>query len=77
MAGADAEFSGFSLDSRQVEPGSVFLAIAGARVDGHEFAEEVIEVNNEFPTNYSFLFGGARCSCGVAYDPESVKDVLK
>lgn len=42
LAGADAEFSGFSLDSRQVEPGSVFLAIAGARVDGHEFAEEVI-----------------------------------
>ncbi len=45
--------------------------------DKIEFAEEVIEVNNEFPTNYSFLFGGARCSCGVAYDPESVKDVLK
>ena len=30
-------------DSREVEPGSLFVAFAGERVDGHDFAEQVVE----------------------------------
>ncbi|WP_028803196.1 UDP-N-acetylmuramoyl-tripeptide--D-alanyl-D-alanine ligase [Streptomyces sp. 142MFCol3.1] len=30
-------------DSREVESGSLFVAFAGERVDGHDFAEEVVE----------------------------------
>jgi UDP-N-acetylmuramoyl-tripeptide--D-alanyl-D-alanine ligase len=37
-----AEFEGFCLDSRAVEAGSLFLAIAGKRHDGHDHAEEAI-----------------------------------
>lgn len=38
-----AEFSGFATDSRAVEPGKVFLAIKGAKVDGHAFVADVTE----------------------------------
>lgn len=34
------QFADFSWDSRQVTPGSLFLCIRGAQVDGHDFAEE-------------------------------------
>ncbi|MFD0314390.1 UDP-N-acetylmuramoyl-tripeptide--D-alanyl-D-alanine ligase [Streptomyces flavalbus] len=30
-------------DSREVEPGSLFVAFAGERVDGHDFARQVVE----------------------------------
>jgi UDP-N-acetylmuramoyl-tripeptide--D-alanyl-D-alanine ligase len=30
-------------DSREVEPGSLFVAFAGERVDGHDFAQAVVE----------------------------------
>lgn len=42
-----------------------------------EFAEEVIFVNKEFPGAYSLMFGATRCSCGLCFDPDSVKDILK
>jgi UDP-N-acetylmuramoyl-tripeptide--D-alanyl-D-alanine ligase len=32
-----------SSDSRQVEPGGLFVAIAGERVDGHDYARQAIE----------------------------------
>ena len=35
--GSDAVISSFGLDSSQVQPGDLFLAIKGARVDGHDF----------------------------------------
>ncbi len=35
----------------------------------HEFAEEVIHVNTEFPRAYAKLFGPTRCSCGLACTP--------
>lgn len=35
---SDAVVSGLAVDSREVTPGSVFVAIAGERVDGHDFA---------------------------------------
>lgn len=38
----DARITGFATDSRSVKPGDLFLAIKGAKVDGHDFAEEVM-----------------------------------
>ena len=34
----DAELTGVAVDSRLVQPGNLFVAIRGARVDGHDFA---------------------------------------
>jgi UDP-N-acetylmuramoyl-tripeptide--D-alanyl-D-alanine ligase len=43
-AGASAEgaasLSGVAVDSRNVQPGDLFVAIRGARVDGHDFARD-------------------------------------
>ncbi len=38
-----ATFAGFSLDSREVPPGSLFIAIRGANVDGHAFAGDALK----------------------------------
>ncbi len=35
--GADVSFTGASADSRGVRPGELFIALRGARVDGHDF----------------------------------------
>ena len=40
---ADARFSGISIDSRTVAPGALFVAIAGDRFDGHDFARAAVE----------------------------------
>ncbi|MFQ6046183.1 MAG: UDP-N-acetylmuramoyl-tripeptide--D-alanyl-D-alanine ligase [Gemmatimonadales bacterium] len=39
-ATAEAEFSSISTDTRTLEPGALFVALAGERFDGHEFLEE-------------------------------------
>jgi UDP-N-acetylmuramoyl-tripeptide--D-alanyl-D-alanine ligase len=36
----DAPLSGVAVDSRRVRPGDLFVAIPGARVDGHDFARQ-------------------------------------
>jgi UDP-N-acetylmuramoyl-L-alanyl-D-glutamate--2,6-diaminopimelate ligase len=41
-ASGDARVRGVTLDSRMVEPGWLFVAIAGARQDGHEFAPQAV-----------------------------------
>ena len=41
-AGADARLSGAAVDSRLVHPGDLFVALPGARVDGHDFAAEAV-----------------------------------
>lgn len=38
----DAHFSGVTIDSRKVDPGSLFVAIRGPRYDGHEFIENAL-----------------------------------
>jgi UDP-N-acetylmuramoyl-L-alanyl-D-glutamate--2,6-diaminopimelate ligase len=46
VAGADlasTEVTGVTLDSREVEPGSLFVAIPGEHHDGHDFAPAAIE----------------------------------
>jgi UDP-N-acetylmuramoyl-tripeptide--D-alanyl-D-alanine ligase len=42
-AGATA-FTGVSIDSRKVPAGALFVAIAGARFDGHEFAGDAVRL---------------------------------
>ena len=37
-----AELSGVAVDSRQVRPGDLFVAIRGARVDGHDYARDAM-----------------------------------
>ena len=37
LAGADAEFNGVSTDSRTIEAGMLFVALAGERFDGNAF----------------------------------------
>jgi UDP-N-acetylmuramoyl-tripeptide--D-alanyl-D-alanine ligase len=37
-----AQLSGVAVDSRNVRPGDLFVAIRGARVDGHDFAGEAV-----------------------------------
>lgn len=40
---AGAAISAFVIDSRQVRPGSCFVALAGERTDGHRFIRDAIE----------------------------------
>ncbi len=62
---------------RFVPPGSIIDtqtkadALRPVPASKEEFAEEVIHVNQEFPSAYSLLFGSIRCSCGLACDPAS------
>ena len=37
------EAAGIVIDSRKVEPGDIFVAIRGERVDGHQFIREVFD----------------------------------
>lgn len=39
----DKEVSGITMDSRQVKPGFVFVAVKGTSVDGHEYIDQSIE----------------------------------
>ncbi|MCG3162781.1 MAG: UDP-N-acetylmuramoyl-tripeptide--D-alanyl-D-alanine ligase [Acidobacteria bacterium] len=40
---AETEPAGFTIDSRAIKPGELFVAIPGERVDGHQFVREVFE----------------------------------
>jgi UDP-N-acetylmuramoyl-L-alanyl-D-glutamate--2,6-diaminopimelate ligase len=42
-AGAGADVSGVTYDSRQARPGSVFVALRGARADGASFARDAVK----------------------------------
>ncbi len=39
---ADAVLSGVSVDSRKTRPGDLFVTLAGARVDGHDYAGQAV-----------------------------------
>jgi len=41
-SGPGGKISGFATDNREVKPGDLFLAIKGAKVDGHDFAADAI-----------------------------------
>ena len=38
-----APFTGIAVDSREVEPGNLFVALIGERTDGHRFAAQAVE----------------------------------
>ena len=38
------EFGGVVTDSRQVEPGNIFVAIKGEKFDGHDFLPELAKI---------------------------------
>ncbi len=40
---AETEPAGFSIDSRAIKPGELFIAIPGVQVDGHKFVREVFD----------------------------------
>ena len=37
LLGADAEVAGVAIDSRRLQPGELFVALSGERVDGHDY----------------------------------------
>ncbi len=39
----EAEVTGISIDSRELEPGMAFFALKGERVDGHDFLREALD----------------------------------
>ena len=39
----DAEALGYSIDSRTVQPGDLFFAVRGDRLDGHDYVEAALE----------------------------------
>lgn len=39
----DKEFHGLSIDSRTITPGSLFIAIPGERVDGHDYLQDAVQ----------------------------------
>ena len=41
---ADLDISGVKIDSRQVKPGYLFVAMKGTQVDGHQFIPKAIEL---------------------------------
>jgi len=43
LSGADREITGIALDSRQVQPGQLFVAIPGANADGTRFIPDAIQ----------------------------------
>ncbi len=43
FASPEIVVTGFATDNREVKPGDAFLAIVGARVDGHEFVAQAFE----------------------------------
>lgn len=43
LHGEDREFTGFATDSRHAEPGQIFLAIVGGRVDGASYTPVALE----------------------------------
>jgi UDP-N-acetylmuramoyl-L-alanyl-D-glutamate--2,6-diaminopimelate ligase len=41
---AEADITGVNIDSRRIEPGHLFVAIAGTQTDGHKFIPKAIEL---------------------------------
>ena len=64
MALLRREVSAITTDSRKVEPGCLFAAIAGERVDGHDFIPAVMSA-------------GALCAIGEKLPEENVRPFIR
>lgn len=70
MPGADGAMArGVTWDSREVEPGDLYVALPGARVDGHDFAAAACEagaacalVSHELPADAMARLRAAGCA---------------
>ncbi|HEX7892847.1 MAG TPA: Mur ligase domain-containing protein, partial [Terriglobales bacterium] len=40
---ADQQAIGYSIDSRTIQPGELFFAVKGEKMDGHDFVQQAIE----------------------------------
>ena len=57
------EITGAVIDSRQVEPGYLFIAVKGEKVDGHRFIPQVLKKEHlPYYPSRSFLIRQARIS---------------
>lgn len=43
LVGEDAQLSGFSIDTRTLQPGDLYIAIEGERFDGHDYCRAAME----------------------------------
>ena len=43
LTGTEPAITSVVIDSREVEPGSLFVAFAGEQVDGHDFVQNAFE----------------------------------
>jgi UDP-N-acetylmuramoyl-tripeptide--D-alanyl-D-alanine ligase len=43
LVGDDVQIDSISIDSRQIQPGSLYVPLVGARADGHDFMDQVKE----------------------------------
>lgn len=77
---ADREVSKIRLDSRQVEPGDLFVPLIGEKVDGHKFIPQVIAAgaavvltseHDEIPDEYR----GTVCWIRVTDTKEALQDI--
>lgn len=74
------EITGISIDSRSVAPGDAFVAIAGERFDGHDFADAALEAGAALAivswARHSSLTAGGRYL--VVDDPlEALRDLAR
>ncbi len=44
LVGADAGFAGLNNDTRKLQPGELYVALSGARFDGHEFVAQAAQL---------------------------------
>ena len=57
--GVDREIHGATIDSRKVTPGSLFIALPGESVDGHDYVHDAFNqganfalINQDFSTKF-------------------------
>ena len=43
LRGPDASFNGVSIDTRTLQPGQLYIAIRGEKLDGHDFIPEAVK----------------------------------
>src|SRR5471032_2617084 len=43
VVSSDCSFDGVSIDSRNIKPGQLFIALAGPRFDGHDYLNDVAD----------------------------------
>ena len=69
------EVTGVAIDSRKVEPGFLFVAVRGARVDGHVFIPQVMEKGALCAISEKRIEGASYPYIPVSYTHLMVQDI--